>query len=183
MVATFFARHHLCRGATGRGEKLVAPAWLAVLAVLPLLVSCGGGGGGAPDPPAAPPAATVSVSEPSNKIATSGTEQFGVVVQNASNPAVNWEVNNIPQGNGAVGTITTQGLYTAPTNVPVLPAVTVSAVLAADATKSGSAGITVMSVPQTPFGVFSWRNDNMLSGVKQRGDGADAGDSIREQVR
>jgi hypothetical protein len=61
--------------------------------------------------------------------------------------------------------IDTNGLYTAPTSVPAPPVVTVSAVLAADSTKSGSAAINVEAVPPGNSGVFSWRNDNMLSGV------------------
>ena len=45
-----------------------------------------------------------------------GTLQFTANVLNASNPALNWEVNSIPSGNANVGTITTAGLYLGPTN-------------------------------------------------------------------
>ena len=40
--------------------------------------------------------------------------QFTAIVQGASNMTVDWEVNGIPGGNAAVGTIDSSGLYTAP---------------------------------------------------------------------
>ena len=42
------------------------------------------------------------------------TLQFTARVQNLSNTAVNWYVNNVPGGNSTVGTISPSGLYTAP---------------------------------------------------------------------
>jgi hypothetical protein len=106
----------------------------------------------------------VQVVAPAATVATGATAQFTVIVQNASNPAVNWEVDSVPGGNLNVGTIDPTGFYTAPLNVPSSPLITVSAVLAANAAESGSATITVTQAPTTPFGVYSWRNDSMLSG-------------------
>jgi len=108
------------------------------------------------------------VAAPSAKVATSATAQFIVAVQNASNPSVNWQVNSVVGGSPGVGLIDATGLYTAPTSVPTpIPMVTVSAVLVADTTKSGSAAITVTAVSQNQsnVGVFSWHNDNSLSGA------------------
>ena len=73
--------------------------------------------------------------------------QFVVTVQNASNPAVTWEANGIPGGNSSAGTITPAGVatasYVAPANVAATVMVTVSAVLQANGTTSGSATVTV----------------------------------------
>jgi hypothetical protein len=74
---------------------------------------------------------------------TGDNVQFRAVVENASSPAVNWLVNQMPSGNAAVGIITTDGYYTAP-NSP--GTVTVTAVLQTDPTKTGSAIVTVHSL-------------------------------------
>ncbi len=138
------------------------------LFVVPWLLSCGrttGGSAANPPPQLPPPPATLSVSAPSDRVAISGTARFTVTVQNAPNPAVHWQVNGVSGGNAPVGTIDATGLYTA----PAIPrAVTVRAVLVTDNTKSASAPIEVVNIPQENFGVFSWRNDNMLSGVNSQ---------------
>jgi hypothetical protein len=72
--------------------------------------------------------------------------QFKAVVQNASNAAVNWQVNTIPGGNATAGTIDPSGLYTAPASLPNPPTVTVMAVLRSDATKTGSASVTIQAL-------------------------------------
>ena len=133
------------------------------------LISCAATAGG--DPPAAvadPPAATVTVSAPATQVAADSTLQFSANVQNASNPAVTWEVNSIPSGNATFGTISALGLYAGPMNPPSPPKVTVTAVLAANAAVSGSAAITVVADGPLTFGVFSWRNDTSLSGVNSQ---------------
>ena len=117
---------------------------------------------------ALPGAATVKVTAPATEVAADATVQFNVNVQNASNPAVTWEVNSIPGGNQNVGTISPLGLYLGPMNPPNPPKVTVSAVLTADAAIFGSAPITVVASGPLTFGVFSWRNDAMLSGVNSQ---------------
>lgn len=137
------------------------------LFTVPWLLSCGRttGGSAANPPPQLPPPATLSVSAPSDRVAISGTARFTVTVQNAPNFAVHWQVNGVSGGNAPVGTIDATGLYTAPA---VPRAVTVRAVLVTDNTKSASAPIEVVNIPQENFGVFSWRNDNMLSGVNSQ---------------
>jgi hypothetical protein len=44
------------------------------------------------------------------------TQQFTAVVSNADNTNVTWYVNDVQGGNSTVGTVTTEGLYTAPSN-------------------------------------------------------------------
>lgn len=78
-----------------------------------------------------------------------------------------WQVNSIPGGNSNLGTITPAGLYQAPAAPPAPPKVTVTAVLAANSSISGSSSITVVANSGGPSlaGVFSWRNDTRISGV------------------
>src|SRR5215472_10027263 len=106
------------------------------LAIL-LLNSCGGGSSGS----------QVAVSiKPTFMIITVGqTIAFTDTVTGTSNTAVTWEVNNTPGGSASTGTITASGAYTAPAQVPSPAGVTVTAVSQADATKSGSASVTVVA--------------------------------------
>ncbi len=103
-------------------------------------------------------------------MAIGATAQFTATVQNAANPALTWQVNTISGGNSNIGTVTPAGLYQAPMALPSPPQVTVTATLAANTSISGSSSITVISngtgaSGPTFTGVFSWRNDSMISGV------------------
>ena len=103
------------------------------------LVSCGGGGGGNPPPPPV----SVSISPTTASVEIGNTAQFTATVQNTSNRAVTWLVNDVAGGNATVGTISASGLYAAPATVPNPNSVTVKAVSQADATKSASATVTI----------------------------------------
>jgi len=92
-----------------------------------------------------PAMVTVTVSPSPATVPANGTQQFTATVTGTSNTAVTWEVNNVTGGNSTVGTISASGLYTAPANVPNPSTVTVTAVSQADATKSGSAQVTIVS--------------------------------------
>jgi hypothetical protein len=72
--------------------------------------------------------------------------QFNATVQNALDPAVNWQVNQTAGGNPMVGMIDSTGLYTAPALVPNPPTVTVTAVLQSDSTKTGSSSVTILAL-------------------------------------
>jgi hypothetical protein len=76
---------------------------------------------------------------------TSTQQQFTATVTGSANTAVTWSVNNVVGGNATVGTITTTGLYTAPTAVPTPATVTVRATSVADATRSATATVTVQA--------------------------------------
>lgn len=60
-------------------------------------------------------------------------------VTGTSNTAVNWLAGGIAGGNSTVGTINSSGVYIAPSTVPTLASVTITAVLQSDSSKSGSA--------------------------------------------
>jgi hypothetical protein len=84
----------------------------------------------------------VTVQPNSAQVVAGLAKQFSAVVQNASNPAVNWIVNQTPGGDSTVGTITSSGDYTAPRTVPQVP-VKVSAVLQSDSSVSASATVSI----------------------------------------
>ena len=79
-------------------------------------------------------AISVSVSPTTATVASGGTEQFSAQVTNTSNTAVTWSATS--------GTVSTTGLFTAPT-VTATKTVTVTATSVADNTKSASATVTV----------------------------------------
>jgi hypothetical protein len=129
---------------------------LAVFVVSSCLVvsSCGGNSAGTPHPPNNP--ISVSVSPTTAAVIITQTQQFTASVANTSNPSVTWLVNGTVGGDATVGTISANGLYTAPSRVPSPSQVTVTASSAADTTKSAGATITV-----TPYdGVSTYHNDN-----------------------
>ncbi len=72
------------------------------------------------------------------------TVRFSATVTGSSNTQVSWQVNDIPGGNPAIGTISSLGVYVAPRTVPSPATVTVKAVSGADPTRSGAATVTVV---------------------------------------
>ncbi len=78
---------------------------------------------------------------------TSMTLAFTATVSGESNTAVNWSVNGVAGGNSTVGTIDTNGNYTAPAAVPSPAVVVISAVSQADATVSGSYPLDIVTAP------------------------------------
>jgi hypothetical protein len=69
-------------------------------------------GGSQTDPPPASGSLTIAPLNPC--IAPGATQQFKATLSNVSGTGVNWSVDSVAGGNGTVGTITTTGLYTAP---------------------------------------------------------------------
>jgi hypothetical protein len=131
-------------------SKHSAIAGLCVsLALLGLLVACGSS-----NPPVtisvSPTAATVFASGPAGDGWPPQTATFMPTVNNTSNTAVNWSVT--PATNG--GSITSGGVYTAPTAAAGLPgSVTVTATSQADTTKTAMATVTI--TPTTVPGSYS----------------------------
>ena len=109
---------------------------------LSILSGCGGGGGNTPPQPTI---TAVTVSCGSTSVQTSQPSQCSATVSGTGNfnSSVNWSVNNVSSGDPTVGTISSAGLYTAPTAVPTPYTVTINATSAADATKSASVPIVV----------------------------------------
>lgn len=102
------------------------------------LLACGGS--------STPPAPGVAVSPATANVQEGGTQQFTATVTNSSDMAVTWQVNGVAGGNSAVGTITSNGLYTAPDVIPSPASVTISAVLQANSAISGNSIATITTV-------------------------------------
>ena len=90
-----------------------------------------------------PPAITVTVTPATATLSPGASTQFMATVTGTMNTAVTWQVNGTPGGGAAAGTITSNGLYTAPNTIPNPATVTVTAVLSANASDSGSASVTI----------------------------------------
>ena len=135
---------------TIRSRRDPRPSLSSAVVLLALgLLSCSGGGGGTspPLPPTPPLVITVSV-VPGSTTAMVGTDvQFVAIVANASNTAVDWQVNANPGGNSTVGTISALGHYRAPDTPPNPATVMVTATSQADRTKSATARVTILAGP------------------------------------
>jgi hypothetical protein len=82
-----------------------------------------------------PPPISVNISPTTATVRVGKTVQFKATVQNTTNQTVTWSAT--------AGTISTTGLYKAPSSVPSPNPVTIKAVSAADNTKSGTASVTI----------------------------------------
>jgi hypothetical protein len=89
------------------------------------------------------PTIIVTVSPSSATVTPNANQQFTATVQNTTDSAVTWQVNGTTGGSATVGTISTVGLFTAPSAPPSGGTVTVTAVSMADPSKSGSATVTI----------------------------------------
>ena len=93
------------------------------------------------------PAPTVSLSPATANVFTGNAQQFTATVTNAGNTNLTWQVNGVNGGNTTVGTITSTGLYTAPSVVPSPAMVTITAISVADPASSASASVTILATP------------------------------------
>ena len=91
---------------------------------------------------------TVSVSPSTASLFAGQTQQFTATVENTGNTAVTWTISP-----SSAGSISSSGLYTAPSSITAQQTVTVTATSQADNTKTGTATITLLP-PQTP--VITW---------------------------
>jgi serine protease len=79
-----------------------------------------------------------------------GSVNFNTSVAGAADGTVTWEVNGIAGGDATVGTISSDGLYSAPVAVPTPPTVTVTAVANADSRATASAQVTIIAPAPPP---------------------------------
>jgi uncharacterized protein YjdB len=93
--------------------------------------------------PPAPAPVSVTISPTSARVRTAKTQQFTATVSGSTNKQVTWKVNGVTGGSKSTGTVSTSGLYKAPSSVPNPATVTVTAVSVADPTKSASASVTI----------------------------------------
>jgi len=99
------------------------------------LVGCGGGS----------KTVAVTITPTTATVKLQATQQFTATVTGNDNTNVTWSVNSVTGGNATVGTVTTQGLYTAPANALNSSSVSVTATSVADTSKYASATVTISS--------------------------------------
>jgi uncharacterized protein (DUF1800 family) len=85
----------------------------------------------------------VKVSPATATVRDGGSQQFSATVTGSSNTAVSWSVNGVAGGNSTYGTVSANGLYKAPSNLPNPNSVKVTATSIADAPAFDSATTTL----------------------------------------
>jgi len=105
-----------------------------------------------------PPGITVSILPTAANVRAGATQPFTATVAGTTNKSVTWSVNGMVTGNATTGTISSNGVYTAPATVPNPNVITVEAVPAADTSATASSEVTlwnatpvVSSVSPTSF--------------------------------
>jgi hypothetical protein len=107
---------------------------------------------------------TIAVSPASATVRAGATKSFSATVTGSTNTSVTWQVNGVAGGSAATGTISSSGLYSAPTTVPGSNTVTVRAVSSADATATDTSDVTLqnptpvltgIAPPSVPAGAFA----------------------------
>ncbi len=99
-----------------------------------------------------PSVATVTVTPATVSVTYGKTQTFTAAVANTANTAVTWSVNSVTGGSAAVGTITADGVYTAPASAPSSSnnTVTIKAVSVATPSASGQAYAMLTAAPTGP---------------------------------
>ena len=87
-------------------------------------------------------AISVTISPATVTLSAGGIQQFSATVANASNSAVTWTMSPV-----GIGSLSSSGLYIAPTTVMAQQIVTITATSQADTTKSASATVTLTPAP------------------------------------
>src|SRR3954469_17705533 len=109
------------------------------LIVLTAIVWAGCGGGNKSTPAAG---VAITISPTTASIAGGATQSFTATVTGSTNTAVTWQVNGENGGDAIIGTVSSTGLYTAPTVLPTTTTVTVTATSQADTTMVAAAVVT-----------------------------------------
>jgi len=107
---------------------------------------------------------TVSVAPTTATLYGGQTQQFSATVTNASSTGVTWSISP------SVGTVSSSGLYTAPTSVTSQQSVTVTATSQAEPTVSASATVTLMpsvgvSIAPTAATLYGGKNQQFSATV------------------
>lgn len=90
-------------------------------------------------------AVTVAVFPTGVAMRPGATKTFGTSVRGTTNSSVIWKVNGVAGGNATVGTITKDGVYTAPAKTPSPSLVTLAAVSVADPKVSGTVSVQIQN--------------------------------------
>ncbi len=101
--------------------------------------------------------ATVAITPASASTSFGATQQFAASVAGTSSTAVTWTVSGTGCSGKACGTISSTGLYTAPTMEPSSATVTITATSNSDPTQSASATVTIVP-PQAAGYNLAWQD-------------------------
>ncbi|HEX4770676.1 MAG TPA: DUF1800 domain-containing protein [Bryobacteraceae bacterium] len=102
---------------------------------------------------------SVSVNHKTATIRGLTSATFTGSISNALDKSLAWSVNGVPGGNATLGTITANGVYTAPVLVPA--SVTIAVTSGADPTKSAAAAVTL----QNPWPVITSAPASITAGT------------------
>jgi len=127
---------------------------IASLTICPYLISCSGTSNGSSGTPP-PTTSSVTVAPASGSLNKGGSQTFTATVNGTMDQSVFWEiVEATPKsGDSTHGFISNGGVYAAPTAVPSPANVTIKAISLADATKSGTATVTIQAGPPTSVSI------------------------------
>ena len=123
------------RSVSQRVRRVGVKLWSILAGIL--IAGCSSGSSKSP--------VTVTVSPATAQVSVGLTAKFTATVNGASDTGVTWEVNGKKDGNSTIGTVSTTGLYTAPSSVPSPATVTVTAVSNADDNAGASATVTIVA--------------------------------------
>jgi hypothetical protein len=84
---------------------------------------------------------------PSPQVVSGAKEQFSAIVTGKVNSGVTWKISGAGCSGSACGSISPDGLYTAPTSIPNPASVIVTATLATAPSETASATVTVVQQP------------------------------------
>lgn len=112
---------------------------------------------------------SVTISPTTATLSENQTAQFTATVTNATDTSVTWQVSGVTGGSSSTGTITSTGIFTAPSTIASTTAVAVTAVSVENNTKSASATVTLQakSTAPTPPITISPSSATLPAGAQQ----------------
>jgi hypothetical protein len=116
---------------------------LFVLALILVHVGCGSTGTKNTPPP---PGITVGIVPAAANVRAGAMQPFTATVAGTTNKSVTWSVNGIVSGNATMGTISSNGVSTAPATVPNPNAITIGVVSAVAASATATSDVTLWNV-------------------------------------
>ena len=102
------------------------------------------------------PPVTVKVNPPAASLVVNTSAQFKATVTGSANQSVAWSITGAGCSGKSCGTITSNGIYTAPASVPTPPVVTVTATSTLNTAGFGSATVTILppvGIQVSPAGI------------------------------
>jgi hypothetical protein len=125
-------------------KKMIGRLSLALTFAI-LAAACGSSSDNTTPPP--PTTSKVTVSPGTATVALGATQKFTATVADSEDQNVTWKVNGVRGGSATYGLISVEGVYIAPVTMPGSSALTITATAFSDATKSGTATVSLQQGP------------------------------------